>query len=117
MDWYAHITRTVAEWDPDMLAFEQVQSARNMNTVRALARFEAAAIIAGKHHGALVIPVAVSSARKVVFGQGNIPKEDAFAEMKKRYAEFPWLAKTRGGLDQSDAAVIALAGPAVLERR
>jgi Holliday junction resolvasome RuvABC endonuclease subunit len=115
--WFTFLDDYIMNIKPDLVAFEQVQSARNMNTIRALARFEAAAIILAKDYGAIAMPVSVSTGRKIVLGRGNIDKEDAYIELKKRYPEFTWLAKTRGGMDQSDATVMALAGPTVLERR
>lgn len=112
--WYQ---RFHAEWRPDIVAFEEVQSARNAITVRILARIEAAAIIVGKADGRLVLPCNVKTCRKVVLGRGDIDKEDAFAELRKRYPDLDWAKKTVGGMDQSDAIVIALAAPTVLERK
>lgn len=116
-EWYQFYDAWHRVWTPDIVAFEEVQSARNAITVRILARFEAAAIIVGKANGSLVLPCNVKTCRKVVLGRGDIDKEDAFAELRKRYPDLNWAKKTVGGMDQSDAIVIALAAPTVLERR
>lgn len=116
-EWYEYYRVWHAEWLPDIVAFEEVQSARNAITVRILARFEAAPIIVGKANGSLVLPCNVKTCRKVVLGRGDIDKEEAFAELRKQYPDFTWAKKTVGGMDQSDAIVIAIAAPTVLERR
>lgn len=116
-EWYLFYEAWHAIWKPDIVAFEEVQSARNAKTVRVLARFEAAPIIVGKANASLVLPCNVKTCRKVVLGRGDIDKEDAFNELRKLYPDFTWARKTVGGMDQSDAIVIALAAPTVLERR
>lgn len=116
-EWYLFYEAWHRVWKPDIVAFEEVQSARNAITVRILARFEAAAIIVGKANGSLVLPCNVKTCRKVVLGRGDIDKEEAFEQLRKTYPQFAWARKTVGGMDQSDAIVIALAAPTVLERR
>lgn len=106
----------VAEHQPDMLAIEVIRVANSHDTTRSLSRHEAIAIWIAKNAGIIVLEHAVSSARKIVFGRGNISKEEAFAEMKRMYPDLPWKPKTRGGMDQTDAVVMALAGPALAER-
>lgn len=101
----------------DMLAIEVIKVSNNHDTTRSLSRHEAVAILAAKRAGIIVLEHAVSSARKIVFGNGAIKKEAAFEEMKRMYPDLPWRPKTRGGMDQTDAVVMALAGPALAERQ
>jgi Holliday junction resolvasome RuvABC endonuclease subunit len=106
-----------------MACIEFLSVTRNMNAVRAVSHYQAASVLACKMAGLVVIEARVSSARKVVVGKGNMPKEEVYAEMKRRYPEFDWgrLTKngkgaTNGGMDKSDATVLGLAGPSIAER-
>lgn len=100
----------------DMVIVELCAVSRNLNTVRVLSKYEAAAILAAKRQGKVVLQTRVSQARQAVLGDGGIKKEDAFVLMKKRFPAHAWMASNRGGMDETDAAVLALAGPDVAER-
>jgi integrating conjugative element protein (TIGR03752 family) len=50
-------------------------------------------------------------------GKGNTRKEDAYVWMVEHYPDLPWLPPDKGGMDQSDAAIQALAYDALLQRK
>jgi crossover junction endodeoxyribonuclease RuvC len=102
---------------PDAVGYEEVKSARNMNTVRILARWEGAVIIQARKRGIVVQPANVKEARKIVVGDGAAEKKDVLAILRKRYPDLRWRPINSGGGDQADAGVVALATPDLLERR
>jgi Holliday junction resolvasome RuvABC endonuclease subunit len=104
---------------PDIIAVEQQAGfVKNHNVIRSLSKREGVALLAAKQRkGAIVVNPVVSQARGVVFGKGNMSKDDAWGAIKKMYPQFPFLPKTSGGTDQADAVVHALAAPVILERR
>jgi Holliday junction resolvasome RuvABC endonuclease subunit len=119
MDFGSWFEFWIAEHQPDMLAVEVIKVSTSHDTTRSLSRHEAVAIWIAKNAGVIILEHAVSSARKIVFGPGNggMKKEVAFEEIKRMYPDLPWKPKTRGGMDQADAVVMALAGPALAERQ
>jgi len=104
-------------FSPDVIAVEELAVFMNKPTIRALARHEGVALLAAKQSGAIVLSPGVSKARGIVFGNGKLSKDDAWAEFKKLYPDIILLAKNSGGSDQMDAYVHALAAPTVLERK
>lgn len=102
---------------PDMVVIEECAPHRNPQTFRALVRFENVATYETKLAGRIVLLHRVSEARAIVVEKGNAKKEDVFYEMKRRYPDFEWCAIDKGGDDQSDALVMALAAPSLAERR
>ena len=111
--WYGDYVRKVK---PDLVVYEEVSYVRNMDTIRKLARTEAVVIIQTKKLGIPVIEGKATAARQISLGKGNIKKEDVLLLLKKRYSSLPWLSSNKGGMDQADAAVMALGGPTILER-
>jgi Holliday junction resolvasome RuvABC endonuclease subunit len=103
--------------NPDVVVVEQLAVFMNKKTIRALSHFEAAALLAAKQSGAIVVNPVASQVRGIVLGNGRLSKDDAWVAFKKLYPDFLLLAKNHGGLDQMDAMTHALAGPTVLERR
>jgi Holliday junction resolvasome RuvABC endonuclease subunit len=103
---------------PDIIAVEQQAGfIKNHNVIRSLSKREGVALLAAKQRrGTIVINPPVNQARGVVFGQGNLSKEDAWLLFKKRYPGLSLQAKTNGGMDQMDAVTHGLAAPTVLER-
>ena len=53
----------------------------------------------------------MTTSRRVVFGKGNLSKDDAWVEFQKLYPDLSLLAKNSGGTDQMDAFTHALAAP------
>lgn len=102
---------------PDMVVIEECAPHRNPQTFRALIRFEAVASYEVKRAGAILLLHRVSEARSYVVGNGTMKKEDVFYEVKRRYPDLDWKPIDKGGDDQSDALVMALAAPKLAERR
>lgn len=117
LDFFTVCGSMMDAFKPDIVGYEQVQSSRNMNTVRVLARWESAVIIQARARRIVVQPVRVKQAREVVFSDGAIEKEEVLRRLRVRYPDLGWLKSNSGGLDQADAGVVALAAPELLERR
>jgi Holliday junction resolvasome RuvABC endonuclease subunit len=111
------LSRWINVLSPDAIAVEELAVFLNKTTIRAMARHEGVALLAAKQSRAVVIHPGVTTSRRVVFGKGNISKDDAWVEFQKLYPDVKLLAKNSGGTDQMDAFTHALAAPTVLERR
>jgi Holliday junction resolvasome RuvABC endonuclease subunit len=100
-------------WGVDVVCVEKVHVTMNMDTVRKLAYHEAAAMIgpmvlqSPRLQG--IMQVSVNHARKIAFGK-NCKKEEAYELMTSGHPYVPWLPFNKGGSDQVDAAVSAVAG-------
>src|SRR4051794_714441 len=103
---------------PNIVAVErQAGFTKNHNVIRSLSKREGVALLAAKQRqGCIVVNPPVTQARGIVFGKGNMSKDDAWGEIRKMYPDFDFLAKNSGGSDQADALVHALAAPVILER-
>jgi Holliday junction resolvasome RuvABC endonuclease subunit len=103
---------------PDIACVEFLSVERNATTARKVSHFQAASVLACKSTGLLVIEGRVSSARKEAFGEGwgNVKKEVAHEEIKKMYPNHKFKGVKSGGFDETDAVVLALAGPGLAER-
>lgn len=117
LSFFVQVGLAMDVFKPDAVGYEEVKSARNMNTVRILARWEAAVIIQARKRRIIVQPINVKSARKIVVGDGAADKADVLVHLRKRYPDLRWLPINSGGGDQADAGVVALATPDELERR
>lgn len=104
-------------YKPDLICVAESSFIRNMTTMRALARAESIAIIAGMVHGGQVITAKDTQIRAILWPDKKVKKEDVYDLMKKDYPKFKWKRKDLGGQDQADAAAAALAGPVILERK
>jgi Holliday junction resolvasome RuvABC endonuclease subunit len=116
--WEQWLTFKLSIIRPDIVAVEEASfagRAGNTNVIRALARFEGVALLVAKKRCSLVINPPVSSARKHVFGKGNISKDDAWKQVARVFPGFEFLRKTTGGTDQMDALTHAVAAPKILE--
>lgn len=98
-----------------MACVEFLKVTKNAQTVRKLSHYQAVSVLACKHAGLMVIETAVSSARKEALGKGNLSKEESFALIKKRYPDHEFRRADKGGMDESDAIVLGLAGPGLAE--
>lgn len=99
-----------------MACVEFLKVTKNAGTVRKLSHYQAASVLACKRAGLVVIEAAVSSARKEALGKGNLSKEECFKRIKKLFPGHTFLRADKGGMDESDAIVLALAGPGLAER-
>ena len=116
-DSYDWLSRWIRILKPDVIAVEQLQVFQNKKVIRALGNHEGVALLAAKKSRAVVIQPGVSQSRRVVFGAGNLSKDDAWVAFRKLFPDLTLLAKNSGGTDQMDAFTHALAAPTVLERR
>ena len=116
-DYYLWQCAYIRSMTPDMACVEFLSVSRNMDSVRAVSHFQAAAVLACKSEGnMLVVEARVTSARKVVLGRGNLSKEEAWKIVRERFPEHKFRRADKGGMDEADALVLALAGPAIAER-
>lgn len=92
----------------DLVVIEKVSKSRNLNTVRLLAYFEAACLLAAQKHNVEILHISPKTARKHGFGNGMMHKEVVYRMASKKYG--PLLEYDKGGNDQSDAACLARAG-------
>jgi Holliday junction resolvasome RuvABC endonuclease subunit len=114
--YYIWLKRWIKVLSPDAIAVEELAVFQNKNTIRAMARHEGVALLVAKQSGAVVIHPGVTTSRRIVFGRGNISKDDAWVEFQNLYPDVTLAAKNSGGTDQVDAFTHALAAPTVLER-
>ena len=115
---YKWLTFQLAIFKPDVVAVEELAVFLNKKVIRALSKREGVALLAAKQYrDSIVVNPPVTQARGIVFGKGNISKDQAWEEIKKMYPDFKFLSKNSGGTDQADALVHALAAPRILERR
>lgn len=108
----------MASYKPDVVTVEVIRVSTSHDTTRSLSRFEGVFIARAIGAGAEVIEYQVGQARSAFFGEGlgTMSKEQAYAAMRARYPQLPWLPadKTKagdgkgGGMDQSDALIPAL---------
>lgn len=104
----------------DLVVVEKVSVQWNVNTIRKIAYFEAASMIKAAAEGAKVQQVQATKARRLVLGKGTLSKEACYdLLMSDESTKSGWFwqrpknAKSDGGMDETDAVVLALAGPAL----
>lgn len=109
----------MATYKPDVATVEVIRVSTSHDTTRALSRFEGVFIARAMGAGAEVIEYQVGQARAALFGDGlgTLQKEQAFAAMRSRYPNLPWLPQDKGGMDQSDALVPAMCWREIKERK
>lgn len=98
-----------------MACVEFLSVERNAQTTRKVSHFQAISVLACKQAHLVVIEGRVSSARAEALGRGDIKKEDAHEQVKKMFPQHKFKAVNRGGMDETDAVVLALAGPGLAE--
>ena len=99
----------------DLVVIEKVSKSRNLNTVRLLAYFEAACLLAAQKHGTEILHISPVTARKNGFGNGKLTKEAIYTMANKKYG--PLLPYDKGGNDQSDSLCLARAGVSYLKEK
>lgn len=115
-DWLLEVVKSPFGVVAPMACVEFLKVTQNAQTVRKLSHYQAVSVLACKHAGLVVIETAVSSARKEALGKGNLSKEESFALIKKRFPDHKFRRADKGGMDESDAIVLGLAGPGLAER-
>jgi Holliday junction resolvasome RuvABC endonuclease subunit len=88
---------------------------RNAATTRVVSHYQAASVLALKKLGITTIEARVSSARATALGRSG-SKEEAWDAVKRLYPDHVFHRKTKGGMDETDAVVLALAGPTLAEK-
>lgn len=96
----------------DLVVVEKVSVSWNLDTVRKIAYFEAAAMLAARRAGVDAIMVQVTSARKEALGSGKLKKEECDAIVRANHPEISWAS-----MDETDAYVLAKAGPMLLAKK
>jgi Holliday junction resolvasome RuvABC endonuclease subunit len=107
LDWYNHVGTLMPV---DLVVIEKVSKSRNLNTVRLLAYFEAAALLVAQKHSTEIYHISPKTARAKGFGNGTLSKQAIYMMAKKKYKDFDFLEYEKGGNDQSDAVTLARAG-------
>ena len=91
----------MASYKPDVVTVEVIRVSTSHDTTRSLSRFEGVFIARAIGAGAEVIEYQVGQARSAFFGEGlgTMSKEQAYAAMRARYPQLPWLPadKTKAG--------------------
>jgi Holliday junction resolvasome RuvABC endonuclease subunit len=118
--WNLHnFFETVCGWcestEADRATIEALSVARGAQVTRMIAFYQAAAVLGCKVSGLTVIEARVSTARMIVLGDGNMPKEEAHKAVKKKFPKHKFKRYDSGGSDETDATVLALAGPDISE--
>lgn len=114
-DYFLWLTAWLLVHTPDIVVVEFLSVERNAEAVRKISHYQAVSVLACKLRGITVIEARVTSARKHTLGRGNISKEDAWKEIKRLHPTHDFTRADRGGYDEMDAAVLALAGPKLAE--
>lgn len=99
----------------DMAVVESLSVERNAKVTRIVSHYQAISVLAAKNAGLVVIETRAKTARRLVLGNGNMPKEQVHKEIKKMFKDHRFRARSSGGLDETDAVTLALAGPAAAE--
>lgn len=103
--------------DVDFAVVELVASQRNTNTVRVLSRYEAAAHLALSRRGIEIVsePARVKTARMHALGKGNgnLGKPEVYKMVCEMLPDHDFKPFKKGGGDETDAYVLAIAGPAL----
>jgi Holliday junction resolvasome RuvABC endonuclease subunit len=111
--WEQQIESILLVHGVDLVVVEKVSVTMNLDTVRKISYFEAAAMLAAARAGVPAIMVQIVMARKEVFGRGNIKKPEADELVRtKLQPRVDWKSD-----DETDAYVLAIAGPALVDRR
>lgn len=106
----------------DLVCIEQVSVSFNVNTIRKISYFEAVAMIVAASHGTEVIQIKPSQARKIALGKGSLSKDECYDLILAHVGASNWFwtapvnAKLKGGSDETDALVCALAGPTLIAK-
>jgi len=117
VEWSNFLTFSCRAFQPDLICVAESSYTRNMTTMRALARAESVAIVAGMVSGAQVVTAKDTQIRSILWPDKKVKKDEVYDLLKTEYPQFKWKRQDLGGQDQADAAAAALAGPVVLERK
>lgn len=116
-NYFQWLQTLIANFDTvDVASIEFLSVSQNAITTRLISHFQAASALACKNSGLLVVEGRVSAARKAVIGKGNASKEETYGIIKEMFPDYQFESIKKGGGDQTDAVVMALAAPTLIER-
>lgn len=121
--YFYFLSRWIATTKPQMAVIEMSAYGRapggagkaNFQAAQAVSFYQGVSVLCCKIYGLIVIETRATSARKATLGNGALSKDQVWEIMRKKYPT-KFSPKTRGGLDECDALVLAEAGPTVAER-
>lgn len=117
-DYFKWLGNELWIWKPQMAVIEfhaYTGPKSNAQATQAVNWYQSVSALCCKLNGLIVIETRASSARKATLGNGGLSKDKVWEIMRSKYPDL-FSPKTRGGLDESDALVLALAGERVSER-
>jgi len=85
LDFWQRVGFLIVRHGVTHVGVERVHVSYNLNSVRLIAYFEAAAMMAGQAANCQVEQIVVTSARKRVLGSGKLKKADAIQQLKRKY--------------------------------
>lgn len=112
---------SITEWlrlRPADLAVVVGPAGRSFKTIRAISHFESITFLVLERRGVPIKELKDSEARNWVLGLPiGSSKEEAHAEVRRRYPDLRLPPINQGGGDVADAYVAALAGPEAMRRQ
>lgn len=114
-DWFSTVRVWCKNEDPAIACIEALSVDRSAKTTRMIAFYQAAAVLGCKMEGVTVIEARTSTVRMLVLGNGGMSKEEAHKAVKKLFPKHKFRQFKYGGGDETDAVVLALAGPDAAE--
>jgi Holliday junction resolvasome RuvABC endonuclease subunit len=104
---------------PDIVAVEKKMGYKNqLQAAMMIGRREGIALLAGAQNPrCIVINPGATTSRSIVFGNGKLSKDQAWAKRGEIWPGFDFGKKTVGGTDKMDAATHALAAPKAIQRK
>lgn len=100
----SHITNYL-----DSICIERISVTRNLDAVRKISYVEGLAISFSGQENCDLRHMNVTSARKLVFGKGDISKEIAYEMICDKFKNIDFDKFNKSGSDQTDAAILGLA--------
>ncbi len=100
--YHLHLIALCDTYKPDKIVVELTGVARNANTMRLIAYFEAIVILVARTMGAELERVRTTSVRKKVFNNGRLDKADVVKKIINKYGVM--------SADEAEAVAFALSG-------
>jgi crossover junction endodeoxyribonuclease RuvC len=116
VDYFVWLQNWLAYNKPDVAIIEFLSVVRNAEATRKIAHYQAISSLVCKLRGMMVIEARATSARKAALGKGNLSKRECFDQIKKKFPDHKFKRFDGSGADETDATVLALAGPSIAER-
>lgn len=110
-EYFCFLEELIPTLKADYASIEKLTHARNALTVRILSQYQGVSSVACTQAGLAVLEPRVLEARKYGLGHGYKDKETVYKKVKKMYPKHKFLPFDKGGNDETDAVVLALAAP------